>query len=250
MEIIKHPTPPEQAALAYCADTHAHRLHYANLIELLRRKSAEVLYAADDGLLLRDRISTAYSMSAQNLDAAERMLALVEEGCELFTGRELFYQELVREKTGLTGGEICTQVVYDTETRGCDPHPLPPHDGEVRLLEQEHAAYVHAHYHGGAERIEYIHDRIEFGMLGIFVEGKLAGFTGYHAEGSLGLLEILPEYRRHGYASVLEVALLNHALSIGQRYPYGQVVRGNAASMELQKKMGLWMDDTELFWAF
>ncbi|MFQ7452543.1 MAG: GNAT family N-acetyltransferase [Flavonifractor plautii] len=35
-------------------------------------------------------------------------------------------------------------------------------------------------------------------MLGAFVDGTLAGFAGFHGEGSIGLLEVLPAYRRRG----------------------------------------------------
>ena len=35
-------------------------------------------------------------------------------------------------------------------------------------------------------------------FFGAFVDGQLAGFVGEHSEGSMGMLEIFPAYRRRG----------------------------------------------------
>ena len=64
---------------------------------------------------------------------------------------------------------------------------------------EEWAPYVCEHYSksdiGG---LEHIRQAIGAGMLGAFVDGTLAGFAGFHGEGSIGLLEVLPAYRRRG----------------------------------------------------
>ena len=52
----------------------------------------------------------------------------------------------------------------------------------------------------------------------------------------MGLLEILPEYRRLGLAYALEAHLINHLLSLG-RVPFCQVALYNEASIRLQKKL-------------
>lgn len=250
MQIIAHPSALEQAALDYCAYSHEARVHYANFIEYFRRGSAQVCYASADGLLVYDRISKCYSMSAQTMAAAEEMIAHIDPSAMLFTGRECFYEEALFAKTGLKLQMRCTQVVYDTETRGRAPLALPEFDGEIRPLGPEHAAFVHQHYNDGTEPMEYIDFCIQTGMLGLFVGDELAGFAGFHGEGSMGLLDILPAYRRRGYASVLECAILNRALELGMLYPYGHVVQGNEASFALQAKLTLETDATELFWAF
>lgn len=54
----------------------------------------------------------------------------------------------------------------------------------------------------------------------------------------MGMLEILPSFRRRRYAAQLEAFLIAAALKEG-RTPYCHVVDGNEASLHLQRKMGL-----------
>ena len=95
--------------------------------------------------------------------------------------------------------------------------------------------------------IGYIRDRIEAGMFGVFLKGEIAGFAGTHEERSMGLLEILPEYRRLGLAYALEAHLINHLLSQG-RVPFCQVAIVNVASIRLQQKLGLTISDQVVYW--
>lgn len=125
----------------------------------------------------------------------------------------------------------CTQWVYEKSEPPC------PVTADIRPLTQEHAALVASVYHDGDGA--YIRDRIEHGALfGVFESDALAGFAGFHDDGSMGMLEILPPFRRRGYAAQLEAFLIAAALKEG-RAPYCHVVDGNEASLHLQWKMGL-----------
>jgi tRNA (guanine37-N1)-methyltransferase len=73
------------------------------------------------------------------------------------------------------------------------------------------------------------------------------GFIGKHAEGSMGLLEVLPENRRQGLARTLESFLIDRELREGN-LPYCQVFRDNAASLALQKKLGLQLAEGLVIW--
>ncbi|MDD4311433.1 MAG: GNAT family N-acetyltransferase, partial [Eubacteriales bacterium] len=104
----------------------------------------------------------------------------------------------------------------------------------------------HAHYHM-VEDVRYIRERIEADMFGVFLNGEIAGFVGTHEERSMGLLKILPEYRRLGLAYALEARLINHLLSQG-RVPFCQVAIVNNASIRLQQKLGLVLSDHVVYW--
>lgn len=115
--------------------------------------------------------------------------------------------------------------------------PPCPVTADIRPLTQEHAALAASVYHDGDGA--YIRNRIEHGALfGVFESDALAGFAGFHDDGSMGMLEILPPFRRRGYAAQLEAFLIAAALKEG-RTPYCHVVDGNEASLHLQRKMGL-----------
>ena len=112
------------------------------------------------------------------------------------------------------------------------------------------APYVCEHYSksdiGG---LEHIRQAIGAGMLGAFVDGTLAGFAGFHGEGSIGLLEVLPAYRRRGLGEALLRGAVRLALERGQ-YAFGQVLIDNAPSLALQKKVGMTLSEQPLYWLF
>ena len=63
----------------------------------------------------------------------------------------------------------------------------------------------------------------------------------------MGLLEVLPQFRRRGLAEALEAALIGRQLGKGA-LPYAQVRIGNTASEALQEKLGLTFDRRVLYW--
>ena len=90
---------------------------------------------------------------------------------------------------------------------------------------------------------------IDRGMLGAFVAGEPAGFIATHIEGSMGMLEVLPQYRRRGIGEALLLAMTAFCLEQG-KYPYGQVFTDNGPSLALQRKVGMTLSEELLFWLF
>lgn len=118
---------------------------------------------------------------------------------------------------------------------------------EIRQLTMEHFPIVSSVYRT-VDDGDYVRDRIEKGAVyGAFSDGELAGFIGVHSEGSIGLLEVLPEYRRRGIAMALETWLSNRFIEHGMT-PYGQIVTGNEGSCALQRRLGLCFAKETVFW--
>lgn len=89
---------------------------------------------------------------------------------------------------------------------------------------------------------------MEAGQLwGLFEGGQLAAFIGMHHEGSMGILEVLPEYRRRGLAMALEGWLIRWHLERGWT-PFCHVYEDNPASHALQKKLGLTPAPEQVVW--
>lgn len=218
---------------------------YVNLLEVLRRGSAQVLDGGEDGILLYEQGCGAHMMSARDKGAFARLMAQVPEGCGLFVGHELWYKDRAAERLGLKDGQICYSAAYWKR----EPLPVPEFGGELRLLGQEHAEFVNEHYDDSFGGVEYIRRAIRRGMLGAFVDGELVGFAGFHEEGSIGMLEVLPGYRRRGLGEVLERGAIDLALERGQ-YPFGQIIEGNEASLALQRKVGMEISEERMFWLF
>ncbi|MCQ4863581.1 GNAT family N-acetyltransferase [Pseudoflavonifractor phocaeensis] len=218
-------------------------LFFMDMREILRRGSGTLLFSNPQGVLLYDTGSGAYFMSARSEDALDKMLPGIPERPELLVGHERWYLERLKGQFGFDRADFCVQSAWMEET----PPDLPDFDGELRFLGPEWAETVYHAYSHAFGGVEYIRGAIERGMLGLFADGALAGFVGFHDEGTIGMLEILPPYRRRGYGEVLLRAAVSLAMEQG-KYPFGQIFDDNTASLALQKKVGMTVSEERLFW--
>lgn len=233
------------------------KLLHIDMIELLRRGQARILYDGEEGVLLRDRESGCYMITAQGgaqgrlilrecrQEIAERQKR--EEGF-LLAAHQKDVKEAAQEILGMETFMCCRHAVYTKK------EPLPAAlygrklSGEftVRPLSAEHLEAVARRYH--LVQREYLRDRIRRGcMYGAFEGQLLAGFIGIHEEGSIGMLEVLPAYRRKGIGSALEAYMINLFLERGFT-PYGQIGTDNPSSEKMQEKLGLYFSKEEVFW--
>lgn len=205
----------------------------ADIINTLRSNMGKMLYCGDDGVLVYNTPGEVFLMNASCAECAERMLPLIAGAYALVAHNEELIPMLM-ERLGFKHRQDCHQLAYTGKT------PLPlraPADTVVRRLTREHTDFVAEHYSHSPDR-QYIEERIDYGMLGAFVSGELAGFVGVHDEGSIGMLEIVPKFKRLGLGSLLEASMINARLEQGF-IPYGQVILGNLPSERLQNKLGL-----------
>ena len=218
-------------------------LFYMDMLEPLRRGTAELLYAEEDGVLLCES-GGIHMMSAAGPAAAERCFALLSR-CAMLVGHELWYKAEAVRRFGLHEEQICYQAAWLAP----EPPAAAPFGGELRLLGEEMAQWVYDHYSHPFGGVAYMQEALRRGMLGAFVDGACAGFAGFHEEGSIGMLEVLPAYRRRGVGEALLRGAVRLALERGQ-YAFGQVFTDNQASLALQRKVGVSVSRERLFWLF
>ena len=219
------------------------RLSHMDMLEVIRLGQAEVIRAEENGVLLYDRPSGAWMLSASDADMGERLLSEIprEEEELLFAVHQDFLMESIGRRFHRNRVNECRQAVYTRKT--------PPAQGgfAVRPLTAQDADIVYENYHAVHSR-EYLLGRIRAGeMFGIDAEGSLAAFAGLHDEGSMGMLEVLPPFRRRGMGEALEAWLIAWLLERG-RVPFCQIFDGNEASLRLQKKLGLKLASGKLYW--
>ncbi|MGN0141390.1 MAG: GNAT family N-acetyltransferase [Roseburia sp.] len=95
---------------------------------------------------------------------------------------------------------------------------------------------------------QYVKERIEKGkMYGAFLEEELVAFAGIHAEGSIGMLQVLSPYQGRKIGKALETYMINISLEQGMT-PYGQVKDGNDKSLRLQESLGLCLSRDMVYW--
>lgn len=213
----------------------------ADMAEILRRGTGRLIYDAEDGALV---LSPDGTMLTSDMQDGARLCALIRSLCpsvpEVFSLKSRQAADMLLREFPLHGMMPCTQWVYE---KAAPPFVAA---ADIRALTEAHADLAAEVYHDGSG--EYIRDRIRNGAIwGLFEGETLAGFAGFHGEGSMGMLEILPPFRRRGYAMQLEAFLIDTALR-GGHTPYCHVVEGNEASLHLQRKMGLACAELPAIW--
>ena len=171
---------------------------HADMLDALCDEKTKVIYSEEDGVLLRIEGDGPYAVSASTSEAMTKMAELIDEehfGAVIRPFR--FIPEFFAVK-GKMGMMPCYQTAY------INKEPLFENNVpgiEIKPLTMEQLRFVCDNYEDDEE---YIKSRIEYGMLGAFdEEGNCAGFIGFHGEGSMGLLTVLPEYRRRGIGEAL-----------------------------------------------
>jgi tRNA (guanine37-N1)-methyltransferase len=239
------------------------KLLHIDMIELIRRGRAILLYLDEYEILLMDKITGIYFHTCDNmpegrsdfpgLDKIAESRNLLRNPSELL----VFHQDetaIAAERK--LDAEIltkCTQVVYTRRekipVRGM--YTTVDEDGArpyMRQLTEEYTDFVVDNY-SMVHDPEQIRKNIRSGnVFGAFVDGEIAGFVGMHEEGSAGMLEVIPKYRGRGLGKALEAFIINQCLEWGF-VPYGQVVCGNTVSENLQGTMGLAVSEPTLYWS-
>lgn len=217
-------------------------LLHMDMLEGIRLGEAQLLCVERRGVLLLHKACGAVMMSAADEETARRMLTESPKA-GLFVAHQEFYLSRVQSLRPFSQTLLCRQAVY----RGREPLAPVSCPAEIRRLDGRFLPFLMEHY-THADDEGYLRERLEQGaMLGAFVKGACAGFIGTHAEGSIGMLEVLPEFRRRGIAAALETSLANTLLREG-RVPFAQIVTGNAASFALHKKLGFAFSGGTLCW--
>lgn len=216
-----------------------------DMLEVLELPRSAVVAVNEAGVLLQHGdlylLSHAVGHATDFLPQMEQTLRQNPKQLVVLHSGEL--KETLERAFGFQTVMECRHAIYS--------HKKPvaytlPEGTEIRPLDQTYFDFVCAHYHM-VDDTSYIRERLDAGMFGVFVGGTIAGFVGTQEERPMGLLEILPEYRRLGLAFALEAHLINHLLSLG-RVPFCQVAVYNEASFRLQQKLGLTLSDQIVYW--
>lgn len=135
----------------------------------------------------------------------------------------------------------CHQYVY--------VKPMPPQTAsDIVRLGETCCEIVKEHYTPGYYSLDEIRTLMtEHAFFGAVRNGNIVGFIGMHGEGSMGLLEVFPEYRRRGIGEQLEKYAVAYVMSCG-RLPYAHVIVGNDVSERLQERCGLETNRRPVTW--
>ncbi len=240
---------------------------YADVADMIRTRKCRFIYAREDGILFRDDDgfyeNGAFVLAAKDEATARKIVLLfpeehdkIKESAFVCHGEK--QAEFCRDFFGFDRVTKCYQMTYTP------PAPLPlkgalrfekagekqlqtiidTYDREspdslkkLVLAKKINAAYASESAGGEDDKAGENDEARE----------NFVGYIGQHPEGSMGLLLIFPEYRRHGYAEELESYQINEILAEG-RTPYAHIITDNFKSFSLQKKLGANVADDLVIW--
>lgn len=231
----------EEEALAYLQNN---IMLHMGMIEPILRGTAQIVGVSEKGVLIHDNKSMTYMLTAEDEETARDFLSRIQNKSEvdLFVCHQEQWLSMIEEMFPIKRTLGCHQAIYLKKDKF-----LIPEEYDIRQLDQSYAQIVHEHYKM-VDDLDYIKGRIEEGVMhGAFVDGELAGFAGMHDEGTMGLLEVFPQYQRRGIGLALEKYMINYCLDHDYT-PFDQVVEGNDKSISLQKKVGMTIGKEPLFW--
>lgn len=218
-------------------------LNHIDLIDPIQRDSAEILYATEKGVMIKELKNNAIMLCVDSIEVGNACLELINT-TDLVCLHQDFMIEAFKNKFRLNDSMTCFQAVYLNKDK-----LLLDFNVELKLLDISYLDFVKEHY-DAIDDEKYLNARIENQeMIGAFKDDQIVGFIGIHAEETMGMLEVLPEYRKMGIATQLEGALINHLLEI-DRIPYCQVEIENEKSLKLQNKLGLMISKEQIIWLF
>ncbi len=221
-------------------------VRYLDMTEPVRLGRATVLDADPDGALVQihsegrgDSICSLFARTEERARALrehippETVFVICHETCSL---------PALAEHPGCQSVHPCWQAAW----LGQELLPLPRLPFVLRPLTEDALPQVTAHY--TLTDGDYLRQVLHRGeLLGAFDGDALAGFIGLHAEGTMGLLEVLPAYRRRGLATLLLSHLANTELARGH-VPYCQTFQDNEPSLALQRSLGFCCAKGPIYW--
>lgn len=216
-------------------------IDYVVFDKMIKRGTAKILEDADNALFIYDTRSEGYYLACEDVNLGMNILdKYADRDIHLMMVTNMLIGEKAYEKYSFDGKYDCFQFAYyggNVDEDSCIT---------TRTATKEDIPFLLDNY--DLISAEEITKLVSIGNIELAYAGSdLVGFMGEHLEGSMGLLYILPEHRRNGYASALEKHLIKINLDKGF-VPYGHVVKDNIASIELQKRLGFTQSKKLIRW--
>ncbi len=227
---------------------------YIDMIEPLRSGLSHAVSSDSDGVLIHFDGYLWYMMAKTKERAVE--MAHIAKDC-MVSGEQLCcHDKVALEECAIIVGQRVLPIPVVISAYFSDRPFELSENFELKPMTLDQAMFFADTYTNfrdlpKEEALEAARREILRGVMYVgYVNGEPVGYIGTHREGTMGLLEVMPAHRRKGYGTLLEKALINEQLSKGIT-PFGHILETNIASIELQKSIGLWVNDDEerrIYW--
>lgn len=211
------------------------------IVSQFLKRVGKILAEESRAILVKDEFSGVICLSAEDESDGKKVLEACDDYDLLLLSQPLMLN-YAEQRYGLVCEHPCFQGVYTSN------QPLPLEGKlDISVANDEELERIIATYQfADPEELKNTQQRKM--VFAAHADGQFCGYIGEHSEGSMGMLEIFPQFRGHGYAVELESFLINKKLNMGYT-PYCHIIYDNAASLHLQKKLGLEIAKEQIFWA-
>jgi 8-oxo-dGTP diphosphatase len=212
-----------------------------NIINFIKQYPIDWIEILENSVLVRGVSDKAWNyISSENEDEFKRLIEKNQD-THFAVLEDWMLPYLTRTRT-VVWQLTCIKLVFSQDV------PLPANKYSVTVLNPEEAQYIYDHYsYNQYTPVEYIIQRIKSGnALGIYEDSKLVAWIATHDDGAMGLLHVLPEYRKKGYGYELTVALIKRLYKQG-KIPFIHIEDSNAELTNLAAKVGF-VKDRRIHW--
>lgn len=210
-------------------------ISYAHIFELLDRNYS-IIFESEEGFIIKDEDVGFIYMSFNDKEIMKR---------ELTKKRYEHYISYDKEVVDFYNDSNKTIELYQFVYTSKNTFDVSGYD--IRVLSTDYADYIDSFYKPigpGETSFDALNKK---NVLGLFENGVLAGIIGRHPEGCVGMLHIFENYRRKGYAEILEKSMINKLLKENQKV-FCEVKADNSISNHLQTKLGMIKGNKSLYW--
>ena len=182
-------------------------LSYAPMIEAIEKNDASLLSVHDYGVALHHK-DDIMQLAIANDEALLHYRNKISEGLLTVVYGNSDPEYIKKAIPNIARVVPCKQVVYTKKSP-----PKLKMEIDYRLLDESFLDFVFDNYSRAWNR-DHTKKLLTNGLLwGAYVDNEIIGFVGRHSEGSMGLLEILPKFRRQGYGRELEHFIIGKVMN-------------------------------------
>lgn len=216
-------------------------LHNALLLSLLNNNQATIIDSSTTSLLLYDKISDAYYLNDQSINPIDLSLLQTIKPNQYLVLHNPELLNIVLSK-GFMIDITCYNAVYTATTT------LPLRDDVIiKQCTFNDLEIVMSTYSHPIDQA-YIQDIIINNQLyASYYQQQFVGYVGYHKEGSIGMLEVLKDYQRQGFASHLLSFMVNQRIK-EKKIAFSQIEYPNLASRKLHQKLHFEFSSQPIYW--
>ena len=215
--------------------------HFA-LIEYFLQNGCEVIYAENDGVLVC--LAGVYALFGCTDEGMKNALGVVDKLDCIVCSSEKESDFVLKKYSNITRKKACYQILY----RDYASIPLPQNTEVKELLpNDENIDFVTKTYTLGFSREDIKRLMQNFTFYATYTDGEISGYIGRHDEGSIGLLEIMPKFRRMGLGAFL-VDYSIKMLKLKGEIAYCNIETKNEKSLAMHLKMGHTPSEKFVYW--